>query len=87
MKITAPQKTATNWTVVEIKAARKGLPPLPTTYDKGMRLLQQYRIFLQEMCGANCAHLIEVHLIYLSLRSLQDRALEQMDKEDWAHII
>ena len=77
---------STTLTVVEIKAMRKGPPPIPTQYEPGMRLLRQYRIFLREIFGDKCAHLQEVHLIYMSLRSLQNRATEQMGQRDWAHI-
>ena len=84
---TRMQGTATMRTLADIKAARKGPPPIPTSYDAGMRLLRQYRIFLQELFGKKCEHLTEVHLIYLSLRSLQNRSLEKMGKKDWAHII
>ena len=80
-------KTGTNCTVAKIKVVIKDPPPLPTIYDKGMQLWMQYKIFLQELLCPKCAYLVEVHLIHLSLRSLQNKALEKMDKDDWVHII
>ena len=52
-KETHIQGTATMRTLADIKAARKGPPQIPTSYDAGMQLLQQYRIFLQELCEKN----------------------------------
>ena len=73
-------------TLADVRAAKKGPPLAPRAYDPGMRLLRQYKFFLAELFGLKCDHLREVSLIYLSLRSMQNRVQVAMGAEEWAHL-
>ena len=77
---------ATVLTVSDVRAAKKGPPAPPRTYNPGMRILRQYKYFLSELFGMKCGHLNELALIYLSLRSLQFCLGESMGQTEWAHL-
>ena len=73
-------------TLADVRAAKKGPPAAPKTFDQGMRLLRQYKYFLTELFGPKCDHLREVSLVYLSLRSMQNRVQTVMGADEWAHL-
>ena len=73
-------------TISDVKLSKKGPPATPRTFESGMRALRQYKIFLFEMFGNMCGHYVEINLIYLSLRALQNRTYNNMGQTEWAHL-